>query len=207
MGAELMRHPESVRDILRTLRLNLPPEKSVTCKIRLLPDPRDTVEFCRMVEQCGVTAVAVHGRTRDERDQHPAKWDQVALVKSALSCPVVLNGDVFCFGDFARALRETGVDAVMTARGALANASIFAADGGTDVLTVARRYAEVAGRVENNFQNTKWTVLRMLGGVSRREKQHKELMERITNCRDHAALVALLGPAEASEAVAKKQRL
>ena len=207
MGAELMKNPEAVRDILRTLRLNLPPEKSVTCKIRLLPEPRDTVEFCRMVEQCGVTAVAVHGRTRDERDQHPAKWEQIALVKSALSCPVVLNGDVFCFGDFERALRETGVDAVMTARGALANASIFAADGGTDVLSVARRYVEVAGRLSNNFQNTKWTVLRMLGGVSRKEKQHKDVMERITNCREHAGLVAILGGHEAAECAAKKQRL
>jgi tRNA-dihydrouridine synthase 2 len=209
MGAELMRHPGNVRDILRTLRLNLPAEKSVTCKIRLLPDPRDTVEFCRMVEQCGVTAVAVHGRTRDERDQHPAKWEQIKLVKSVLGCPVVLNGDVFCFADFERALRETGVDAVMTARGALANASIFSADRGTDVLTVARRYVELAGQVDNNYPNTKWTVLRMLGGVSRKEKQHKDLMDRITNCRDHATLVAIIaeGGAGAPEAVAKKQRL
>ncbi len=201
-----MKNREGAADILRTLRLNLPVDKSVTCKVRLLAEPRDTVEFCQMAERCGVTAVAVHGRTRDQREQHAADWSQVALVKSALSCPVVLNGDVFCFEDFGKALRETGADAVMTARGALANVSIFS-EQGEDVLEVAKKYVALAMRESNHYANTKWTVLRMLGGVSRKEKTHKDLMESITNCRDYEGLVPLLSSKVVGETEPKRQRL
>lgn len=167
MGAALMEQPEQVAAILRSLRLNLPVNKSVTCKIRVFPELRRTVEFAQMVERCGINALAVHGRTRDQRDQHPADWSAIAQIKAALQIPLVLNGDVFCFEDFERARRETGADSVMTARGALANASIFGPQA-VDTVTVARRYVDKAVQLRNNFQNTKWVVLRMLGGVSRK---------------------------------------
>jgi tRNA-dihydrouridine synthase 2 len=56
MGVALMKDRENVVDILTTLRKNIAPEKSVTCKIRILPNEEDTIDVCRMIEQCGVTA-------------------------------------------------------------------------------------------------------------------------------------------------------
>ncbi len=167
---------------------------------------RRTVEFVQIAERCGVSAVAVHGRTRDQRDHHAADWRQIAACKAAVQIPVVLNGDVFCFGDFERAIKETGVDSVMSARGALANASIFAPLR-EDVLDVVRKYAVKAVALRNNYQNTKWVVLRMLAGVSRKEKTHKDLIATITNCRiDEVMLAALQQPAEAPEADLKRAR-
>ncbi len=191
MGAALMEAPETVTAILKTLRLNLPAEKSVTCKIRLFPDLRRTVDFAQMVERCGVTAIAVHGRTRDQRDHNPADWAAIAQIKASLSIPVVLNGDVLCHADFERAQRETGVDSVMTARGALANASIFS-NVAVETCEVARRYARKAVSLQNNFQNTKWVVLRMLAGVTRKDKMYKDLMAKITDSRTDEDLLALL---------------
>lgn len=209
MGVALMKDSAKVVSILKTLRQNVPANKSVTCKIRLFPDVADTLEFCKMVEACGITALAVHGRTRDERDQHPADWSQIKAIKAALKIPVILNGDVFSFADFERARQETGVDGVMVARGALANCSIFQPQP-RDVLTVVKEYCTIARRRQNNYQNTKWTVLRMLGGVTRKDKTHKPLMAVLVDCRTEEALMQVLFDQVGNpefEATLKKRRL
>ena len=206
MGVALMRQPEVVADILTTLRRNLPAKKSVTCKIRLLESVEATVEFCRRVEKTGVDAIAVHGRTKDQRDHNVADWTAVRAIKNALTIPVLLNGDVFSYGDFDKAITDTGVDGVMSARGALANCSIFGRDY-EDTRIVARKYCEIARRRENNYQNTKYTVLRMLGGVTRKDKQYKELMTALTQCKTMDLLESTLNADNVGEASEKKRRL
>ena len=69
----------------------------------------------------------VHARRRHDRPRHWAQWDQVALLRDALpkSLPLVLNGDVFSPDDVPRALAATGADALMLARGAMWNPSLF----------------------------------------------------------------------------------
>ena len=163
MGVALMQQPENVCDILKTLRRNLPRDKSVSCKIRILQKTEDTIQFCKMVESCGIDGLAVHGRTRDQREGDKANWSDIALIKSELAIPVVLNGDVFEHGDFERARNETKVDGVMSARGALANPSIFSSTP-VCIPEVVKQYVEKAIRYENNFQNTKYVVLRMYAG-------------------------------------------
>ncbi|XP_028783936.1 tRNA-dihydrouridine(20) synthase [NAD(P)+]-like isoform X2 [Neltuma alba] len=138
MGAALLTKPEVIHDILTTLKRNL--SIPVTCKIRLLKSPNDTVELARRIEKTGVSAVAVHGRKVPDRPRDPAKWNEIADVVSALSIPVIANGDVFEYNDFKRIKSATGASSVMVARGALWNASVFSPEGKVSCEEVKREY-------------------------------------------------------------------
>ncbi|KAL5177357.1 tRNA-dihydrouridine(20) synthase [NAD(P)+]-like [Glycine soja] len=107
MGAALLSKPELIHDILTTLKRNL--NTPVTCKIRLLKSPHDTVELARRIEKTGVSALAVHGRKVPDRPRDPAKWNEIADVVSALSIPVIANGDVFENDDVERIKSATGM--------------------------------------------------------------------------------------------------
>lgn len=85
----------------------------------------NAVEFARMAEQSGASAVAVHGRTRQQFYSGKSDPGIIAAVKAAVSIPVIGNGDIFTAQDAANILRLTGCDAVMVARGALGNPFIF----------------------------------------------------------------------------------
>jgi len=101
--------------------------KPVTVKMRLGwdGDSINCMEVAKAVELAGGSAVAIHGRTRDQFYSGKAKWDEIARVKKALSIPVIGSGDVFSSRDALRMMEETGVDYVMIARGALGNPWIF----------------------------------------------------------------------------------
>jgi tRNA-dihydrouridine synthase B len=124
-GSALMRTPE-----LASLIAEKTVERSpvpVTVKIRKGWDESqvNAVEFAKRMEAAGVSAVAVHGRTRDQFYRGQADWDVIAEVKQAVSIPVIGSGDVMSAGDAVEMLRRTGVDAVMVARGAQGNPWIF----------------------------------------------------------------------------------
>jgi tRNA-dihydrouridine synthase B len=101
--------------------------KPVTVKMRLGwdEDSVNCIEVARAVEMAGASAVAVHGRTRDQFYSGKARWKEISEVKKALRIPVIGNGDLFSGQDALRMLEETGVDYVMIARGALGNPWIF----------------------------------------------------------------------------------
>lgn len=85
----------------------------------------NAVAFARMAEESGAAMLTVHGRTREQMYSGEADWDIIAAVKTAVSIPVIGNGDVFS-GQDALALRaHTGCDGIMVARGAEGNPFIF----------------------------------------------------------------------------------
>lgn len=87
MGAALLRQPEKVREILTNLVSNM--SIPVTCKMRLLPTSDETLRFAKIVQECGVAAVAVHGRTKDERPQHPNNNQAIQRIAEELTIPVI----------------------------------------------------------------------------------------------------------------------
>ncbi|CAL5366567.1 unnamed protein product [Camellia sinensis] len=160
MGAALLTKPELIHDILTTLKRNL--DTPVTCKIRLLKSSQDTVELARRIEKTGVSALAVHGRRVADRPRDPAKWSEIADVVAALSIPVIANGDVFEYEDIQCIKLATGASAVMVARGALWNASIFSPKGKVPWEEVKRQYVRKSILWDNDVKSTKHTLKEMI---------------------------------------------
>lgn len=100
----------------------------VTAKIRRGYDAGDNVaaEAARYLEQAGVSAITVHGRTRAQMYAPPVDLACIAEVKSAVRIPVIGNGDIYTAQDAKRMFDITGCDLVMVGRGALGNPWLFA---------------------------------------------------------------------------------
>ncbi len=102
-------------------------EKPITVKIRAgwNQDNINAVEFALMAQECGVSAVAVHPRTRDMYYSGKADWEIIKKVKEKLEIPVIGGGDIFFADDAIRMMETTNCDAVMVARGVMGNPWIF----------------------------------------------------------------------------------
>ena len=124
-GSALMRDPQLVEKIISTMAKRL--TKPVTVKIRkgFNDNEVNAVEIARIAEGAGAQAIAIHGRTREEFYHGKADWEIIRQVKEAVKIPVIGSGDIYSGPDAKRMLDETGVDAVMIARGARGNPWIF----------------------------------------------------------------------------------
>jgi tRNA-dihydrouridine synthase B len=124
-GAAMLRNPEVLRSILQRLRPDL--EMPLTVKMRAGWNEQNVnaLEVAQMCEDCGVDALMLHPRTRDQFYEGNADWDLIAQVKEAVSIPVIGNGDIFSAQDAHEMLEHTGCDAIMIGRHAIGNPWIF----------------------------------------------------------------------------------
>ena len=124
-GSCLMKTPELVGKIVKSLVESQ--SKPVTIKFRkgFDDDHINAVEIAKIAEANGASAVAVHGRTREQYYSGKADWDIIKQVKAAVNIPVIGNGDVFGPEDAKNLLEYTGCDAIMVGRGAQGNPWIF----------------------------------------------------------------------------------
>lgn len=125
-GAFLMDNLPLVKSLVEKLASNL--NVPVSCKIRIFPNLQDTINYAKMLEDAGCALLAVHGRTRDEKDgkKFRANWNAIKAVRDALRIPVLANGDVRHMDDVESCLRETGVEGVLSAETLLENPALFA---------------------------------------------------------------------------------
>jgi nifR3 family TIM-barrel protein len=126
-GAGLLKTPDKIAKIATALvsQLKIP----VTAKIRLGwdDDTRNYLEVAHILEDCGVSLIAVHGRTRRQEYSGQADWQAIGEVKAAVSVPVLGNGDILTYADGLRMMAQTGCDGVLIGRAAIGNPWIFAA--------------------------------------------------------------------------------
>ena len=124
-GSALMKNPELAAKIVRAISDRI--KKPVTVKFRkgFNDENINAVEFAKMMEQSGASAVAVHGRTREQFYNGRADWQVIARVKAAVKIPVIGNGDILTVSDGQRMLAETGCDGLMLGRGADGNPWLF----------------------------------------------------------------------------------
>ncbi len=124
-GSGLLRDLPRIETILRKVRsaISIP----LTCKFRAGWNDQELVgvAMAKLAEDCGLCAVALHPRTREQGYSGHADWSRIAEVKAAVKIPVIGNGDVANPEDALRMHRETGCDAIMIGRTASYNPWIF----------------------------------------------------------------------------------
>lgn len=175
-GSALMQDMETAKQVIRAVvgASSLP----VSVKIRKGWDEAhiNAVAFARMAEGEGVSAIAVHGRTRTQQYSGKADWDIIAQVKQAVDIPVIGNGDVNSVESAVALAAHTGCDAVMIGRGALGNPWLF-----LGVLHFLQ-----TGQAE---EVTVSPEIRVQAALNHAQKLMQELPERVAVCemRKHVA--------------------
>ena len=202
MGAALLTQPHKIRSILTTLVKGL--SVPVTCKIRILPDLSDTLALCKLIENCGVAALAVHGRLKEERPQHPNHDDVISEIAKVLTIPVIANGgskEINNFSDIKDFCDRTNSCSVMIARAVMWNCSILRKEGFLPLDDVIRQFLRYAILYDNPFTYTKYAVQNMLRDLQE-SPRGKAFLETQT-VREIANIWGLAG--EYDEALQKRQ--
>ncbi|MFI3211049.1 MAG: tRNA dihydrouridine synthase DusB [Peptostreptococcaceae bacterium] len=124
-GSALMKNPKLAEQVLSAVVKNS--IKPVTLKIRKGWDDQsvNAVEIAKIAEACGISAIAIHGRTREQFYSGTADWDIIRQIKETINIPVIGNGDVFEVQDAKRLLETTNCDAILIGRGSQGNPWIF----------------------------------------------------------------------------------
>lgn len=125
-GAYLMKNNRDLTiECLNALVKNI--ETPITCKIRVLENDDETVEFVRRLEETGIQMLTIHGRTvlQSKLFTGQVNWDVIRRCKDVLSIPVIANGGVERYSDAIRCLESTGCDGVMSSEGLLENPKLF----------------------------------------------------------------------------------
>lgn len=156
-GSEMLKQPEKIGMFVRKLVDAV--SKPVTVKIRIGVSENEinAVKVAKIIEDAGAAAIAVHGRTQQQGYSGSANWDIIKDVKGAVGIPVIGNGEVFTPEIFVKRLEESGVDAILIARGAVGNPYFFkqimdymkkGEYGDKPVFDMYENYVEIAEKYE-----------------------------------------------------------
>lgn len=162
---------------------------SITCKIRILDTVQETIDLMKIIEQTGVSAIAIHARRVPDRPRHPAHWDLITdIAKSALSVPLIVNGDVWEREDIEKVRNQTGISSVMIARGAIQNLSIFSETKKSRDEFIQRYIAGVMNLESCPYSTAKNVVLEMMSTVHPSLKFRHPSFNAVQQAKDYQTL-------------------
>ncbi|KIY52699.1 FMN-linked oxidoreductase [Fistulina hepatica ATCC 64428] len=200
MGSALLNTPDLLCSILTALREAMPPEITVSAKIRMLPSQEDTLNLVERIINTGISALTVHCRTRTMRDRDPAMIERLRDIvefveKSGKDIAVIENGDCKGYEDAKRIRELTGAHSVMIARGAEANPSCFSPNPLVDVdKTLYPAYFRLAKYTGNHFSLTKFCINQFAGAfVNTTKSDMTKLRGRIARAKNYDDVADIAG--------------
>lgn len=121
-GATLLRSPERIHNIVKSVRTFLPETVKVTAKMRLgYADKSLAIDNAQAIEAAGAEALTIHARTKQEGYKPPAHWHWIGKIRSQTQLKIIANGDIWTTADYLNCLEASGCEDVMLGRGALCN--------------------------------------------------------------------------------------
>ncbi|PBL00246.1 FMN-linked oxidoreductase [Armillaria gallica] len=200
MGAALLTNPDLLCSILTALRAAMPPEITVSAKIRLLPSQEETLKLVERIVNTGVSALTVHCRTRNMRDRDAALIQRLKEIVDFVEglgkgIAVIENGDCLGAEDAKRVREVTGAHSVMIARAAEANPSCFSNTPLTDVEeTLVPDYLRLSRYLNAHWSVTKFCVSQFKGQhVNYTKKQEHALREGVVRSRSFDEVEHIVG--------------
>ena len=118
-GSSLLRDPDTAAAIVRAVVKAVSVPVTVKTRLGWSDQEINIVEFAQHMQDAGAQMITIHGRTRSQGYQGPARWDWIGRVKAHLSIPVIANGDILSVEAAVQCLEQTGADGVMCSRGTL----------------------------------------------------------------------------------------
>lgn len=166
MGSALLKDVNRACDIIKTLRRNI--QIPVSCKIRLLENDKQTIDFVKSLQMAGANAIAIHAREVGDEPTTRAKWSRLEPVVHSIrdQIPTIINGDLYTRHDIINVKKQSGAHSVMLARPALYNTSIFDKSLTNGELLsktkVIQDYIEHAIKWKTNPKNVKYVINEMM---------------------------------------------
>ncbi|HFC8518039.1 TPA: tRNA dihydrouridine synthase [Neisseria weaveri] len=204
-GAVLLKEPELIFHIVKTLRERLPDHIPLTGKMRLgYEDKTLALECAAAIAEGGACGLTVHARTKVEGYEPPAHWDWVRKIRESVAVPVTANGDVFTLQDYLDIKQVSGCDSIMLGRGAVMRPDLArqikqhergeqSEEAGFDeVMDWIRLFFDLCLQKE---ANNKYPIARLkqwLGMMKRVYPEADTLFERIRTVKDTEGIQAVL---------------
>ncbi|KAI0964534.1 hypothetical protein AcW1_001332 [Taiwanofungus camphoratus] len=192
MGAALLTNPDLLCSILTALRQAVPPEYTVSAKIRLLPSQEDTLKLVERIVNTGISALTVHCRTRNMRQREKALIGRLHEIVEFVEgmgrgIAVIENGDCQGYEDALRIREITGAHSVMIATAAEANPTCFSPTPLTDLeTTFIPSYIRLGRYLNNHWASTKFCATQFKGvHVVASRADMKELRETIVKAKGY----------------------
>ena len=152
-GSSLLKDCPLLASVASEIHKAVGEQVPVTAKIRIGwdMDSINAAEVCTTLEECGMQAIAIHGRTRSQGYSGEANWDVIDACTEVVTVPVIGNGDVATGEDVEKRRNETGVSGVMIGRAAMQNPWVF---------REAKHYLETGEQLASASLEERWTLIR-----------------------------------------------